>query len=262
MKTKICSKCKIKKPLSEFHKSNQTKDGYKVYCKKCRSIKSNQTIKRETLAKNCKKLCPKCNKIKNFSEFNKETKRKYGIGVYCKECIYIIAKENKDRINNYYKKWAKNNKDKIKISNAKQRNKNKQYYKEYYKNNKEEHLKKCKIYSKNRRIKDIGFKILLNLRRRLAYAINGKDKSKKTTELLGCSIQQLKKYLESKFKSGMSWDNYGRGINGKGMQEWHIDHIIPCASFDLSKPEEQRKCFHYSNLQPLWAKENLEKSNK
>lgn len=59
----------------------------------------------------------------------------------------------------------------------------------------------------------------------------------------------------------MTWENHGNGWNGKGMQEWHIDHIIPCVSFNLRKIEEQIKCFHYTNLQPLWAKENLEKHN-
>ena len=73
--------------------------------------------------------------------------------------------------------------------------------------------------------------------------------------LIGCSLEELKKHLESQFKPGMSWKNRGR--NG-----WHIDHIKPCASFDLSKSEEQHKCFHYSNLQPLWAKENLRKGIK
>ena len=79
------------------------------------------------------------------------------------------------------------------------------------------------------------------------------QKSGHTTDLLGCSIKQLKEHLEKQFKSGMFFSNYGK---------WHIDHIKPCASFDLSKPEEQKKCSHYTNLQPLWAKENLEKGRK
>ena len=70
---------------------------------------------------------------------------------------------------------------------------------------------------------------------------------------MGCTIKELKQHLESKFVDGMTWDN---------RSEWHIDHKIPCSSFDLSKKEEQQKCFHYNNLQPLWAIDNLKKSNK
>ena len=69
---------------------------------------------------------------------------------------------------------------------------------------------------------------------------------------MGCTIPYLKKYLESQFNEGMTWENHGE--NG-----WHIDHIKPCAAFDLTKPEEQKKCFHYTNLQPLWGNENHEK---
>ena len=79
------------------------------------------------------------------------------------------------------------------------------------------------------------------------------NKSQKTLNLLGCDIPFLWEYLEKKFKPGMSKENYG---------EWHIDHIIPCAKFDLSDPKQQEKCFHYTNLQPLWARENLQKGSK
>lgn len=72
-------------------------------------------------------------------------------------------------------------------------------------------------------------------------------------ELTGCELNVLKEFLESKFKQGMSWENHG---------EWHIDHIKPCCKFDLEDEEEQKKCFHYTNLQPLWAKENLSKGGK
>ena len=69
--------------------------------------------------------------------------------------------------------------------------------------------------------------------------------------LIGCSIEKLKKHFEKQFKSDMSWFNYGK---------WHIDHIKPCCKFDLRKISEQKKCFHYTNLQPLWAKENFRKN--
>jgi len=85
-------------------------------------------------------------------------------------------------------------------------------------------------------------------------ALRGTVKSKRTMELLGTSIDNFWSHLESKFKPGMSRNNYGK--------RWHIDHVVPCAYFDLTKPEEQFKCFHYTNLQPLWAKENLKKGAK
>ena len=88
----------------------------------------------------------------------------------------------------------------------------------------------------------------------ISFSLNGLiKKSKSTQELIGCDIEQLWIHLEKSFKSGMTRKNYGK---------WHVDHIIPCASFDLTKPEEQAKCFHYTNLQPLWASENLAKGSK
>jgi hypothetical protein len=96
-------------------------------------------------------------------------------------------------------------------------------------------------------------KVIKNLRIRLKDALKNNIKSKYTLELIGCSIIFLKQHLEKQFKIGMTWSNYGK---------WHIDHIRPCASFDLSKAEEQHKCFHYTNLQPLWALDNLRKGTK
>ena len=84
--------------------------------------------------------------------------------------------------------------------------------------------------------------------------LKGNIKSAKTLTLLGCSIPEFMKHLESQFQPGMTWENYG-------LFGWHRDHIRPCASFDLSQPEEQAKCFHYTNFQPLWAKDNLAKSD-
>ena len=82
---------------------------------------------------------------------------------------------------------------------------------------------------------------------------NGSKKAAKTEELLGCTVAEARAHLEAQFLPGMSWDNHG---------EWHIDHIRPCASFDFSDPQQQKECSHYTNLQPLWAKDNLSKSDK
>lgn len=89
---------------------------------------------------------------------------------------------------------------------------------------------------------------------RIRMALKRVSKKAGTTEfLLGASIAKVKMYLARRFKPGMSWKNHGI---------WHIDHIRPCASFDLSKPEQQKECFHYSNLQPLWATDNIKKGSK
>jgi hypothetical protein len=114
-------------------------------------------------------------------------------------------------------------------------------------------LKKNRKKERNYIRNNENVRIANNLRRRINLALKGKTKYKKTFELIGCNIKQLIKHLESTFKIGMSWNK--RSLI-------HIDHIRPCASFDLSKPEEQIKCFHYTNLQALWAHENLSKSDK
>ena len=129
------------------------------------------------------------------------------------------------------------------------------YAHKWYLKNKKRLFETRKIYEKIRRKTDLNFKLSCNLRWRVWSALKGLNKSKSTIKLLDCSFDYLKSHLESQFTEGMSWSNYGR----KG---WHIDHIRPCASFDMSKSEEQAKCFHYTNLQPLWAKDNLSKNNK
>lgn len=98
-------------------------------------------------------------------------------------------------------------------------------------------------------------KLRLASRIRVALKSTNNKKTCNTMDYIGCSISDLKSYISNKFTEGMTWENYG----SKG---WHIDHILPCASFDLTDPEQQKKCFHFTNLQPLWAKENLSKGSK
>lgn len=96
---------------------------------------------------------------------------------------------------------------------------------------------------------------LLRARINIAIRHQKAKKCEHSMRLIGCSISQLKKHLESQFKPGMNWEN-------RGMFGWHIDHIRPCKSFDLQDPNQQMQCFHYSNLQPLWWKENMKKHAK
>ena len=108
-------------------------------------------------------------------------------------------------------------------------------------------------YHKFKTLTDPNYKIRKNLRRRIKDALDGKLKHSKTIELLGCSIESFRKHLEERFQPNMGWHNYG---------SWHIDHIRPCASFDLSDTEQQKQCFHYTNTQPLWAVDNMKKGDK
>jgi len=108
-------------------------------------------------------------------------------------------------------------------------------------------------YRKFKTLTDPNYRIRRNLRTRIKCALDGKLKHSKTMELLGCSIESFRKHLEERFQPNMGWHNYG---------SWHIDHIRPCASFDLIDPEQQKQCFHYTNTQPLWAVDNMKKGNK
>ena len=96
--------------------------------------------------------------------------------------------------------------------------------------------------------------------RKVLLQANSK-KADRTFRLIGCSSRELAKHLESQFQPGMNWENYGNP-NGDHTNCWHIDHIVPCSAFDLTDAAQQQTCFHYSNLQPLWGKENMAKSNR
>jgi hypothetical protein len=168
---------------------------------------------------------------------------------------------NKEILKQRQREHYLRNTEKIKSRQKEYRERNKEDVarrkKEYVQNNKEKHIEyRRKLYAyKMKNNKD--FRLKKALRQRVYFAVKSLKtiKSKKTMELLGCSIDELKIHLESKFKEGMNWENYG-------LKGWHIDHIVPCASFDLTKEEEQRKCFHYTNLQPLWWMDNIKKSDK
>ncbi len=120
-----------------------------------------------------------------------------------------------------------------------------------------EEIAACRRESRKRQKQKVQVKLrhLLATRIRVSLRRAGASKSRKTCELLGCSVAEAKVHLERLFKPGMTWENFG-------FYGWHIDHIRPCSSFDLRDPEQQRACFHFSNLQPLWARENLTKHAK
>lgn len=146
-----------------------------------------------------------------------------------KEYMKDYRKQHIEPIANQRKQYRKDNKNSIK-----------KYMKQYF-------IKYQKITL---------HKLIKNLRTRVGLALKGNPKSETTMKLVSCSIETLIHHLSCKFydrKDGlkMSLDNYGL---------WHVDHIKPCYLFNLSKKSEQKKCFHYINLQPLWAVDNLKKS--
>lgn len=205
------------------------------------------------------KICTKCKKSKELSDFNKCSATKDGLHQQCKECV-------RNRYNTYYQKTLEKRKESRKkyyVKNIeKMRTEKKEYYKkhknekaiydiEYRKNNKEK-IKQYKINWQRKNKDNIIYKIKRNLRRRIHHVIKNNYKSDTTINLLGCSIEFFIQYIESLFQNGMSWENYGQ-------YGWHIDHIKPCSSFDLSDPEQQKLCFHYSNQRPLWWIDNLKK---
>lgn len=121
----------------------------------------------------------------------------------------------------------------------------------------ERHSDRLRALKKERLALDSGYRFLQLLGRRIRLAIKAQyaEKAFKTEELVGCSMKRLRRHFEKQFIAGMGWHNYG--YNG-----WHIDHITPCATFDLSKPDQQKLCFHYRNLRPVWAHENIARGSR
>ena len=192
-------------------------------------------------------------------EYIKEYKKKY----YLKNKEKVDEKNKEFRLKNpkyieeYNKKYYILYKEKLKENARKYRLKNLEYITEYKKNysqkNKEYLNEYHKKYQSKRKKIDINYKLKSILRSRIYKALKKEHKSDTTVKLLGCSIYDFKKHIESLFQPWMSWENYGK---------WHIDHIKPCALFDLTLPERQQECFHWSNMRPLEAIENLKKGAK
>lgn len=263
--TKTCVRCGILKEICEFRKDKNNKDGYIGRCKQCMKQYNKEYAEnnKERLAKRRKVY-----NIENKERFQERNKK--------------LRDKNKDRAKKYNKEYQEKNKEKIQerkreynIKNKEKRRKyqkeyylkNKEYIKElakkYYQNNKENIKQYKKRYIKsnkdkinerarNYRNNNVNAKIaaLVRTRIRETVKLNNSRKSNSSIKLLGCSIEFFREYLESKFTTGMTWENHG-------LYGWHIDHIIPCASFDLSDPAQQELCFHYTNMQPLWSTKEI-----
>jgi len=195
------------------------------------------------------KHCPTCDKWKQLSEYNKQTSSWDKLARMCRNC-YCNYKNNKRKTDEKYRE-----KDIIYCNKYKQSGRRREVSKIRYENKKEEILKKQMEYNNKRYNSDPYFRIVSCMRTRISKLLRLKNanKNNKFYNYLGCCKEEFIEYFQSKFKENMSWNNHGK---------WHIDHIKPCALFNLLDEEEQKKCFHYTNLQPLWASENLSKGCK
>ncbi|HSH23977.1 MAG TPA: hypothetical protein VLA13_00350, partial [Massilibacterium sp.] len=178
------------------------------------------------------KVCAKCKKEKHSSKFNRNCYTKDGLSSYCKTC-------SKAKRSN----WKENNPEKYKKQKKRDRVTNKDYYTEY-----------LTLYKKERRQNDENFRLRESLSQKTRYFLIGRLSENKGKKLLGCTLDKFKKHLQSQFKDGMTWDNYGNG-------GWEIDHVIPTSVFDPTCPYQHSVCWHYTNTQPLWGDENSLKNN-
>tara|TARA_R110002153_G_scaffold273471_1_gene444432 strand:+ start:2183 stop:2992 length:810 start_codon:yes stop_codon:yes gene_type:complete len=185
----------------------------------------------------------------------------------CKACYKVYRANNRERLNAKHAKYRAEHKEDrkewLKANKEQQAEYNKEYHAKYRVDNKDQ-LKQHKkeYFQKNkatitekqiaRRKANPELRMLSNLRCRISIAIRGKAKSDATKKLIGCTVKFLREHLESQFDDKMTWDNYG---------EWHVDHIVPCAIYNMGSDFEQRSCFNYRNLQPLWGTENMSKND-
>jgi len=224
---KVCTICKDFKSYEDYHKHTQSKDGLKTACKICRN--------RENREKYPKTKERAALHAKTYAEKHPEKIKEKFSNYY-----YNNHKEQKKRVREYYSKPEV--KERVKV---------------YRESRKDIIREQRKIYRKNQSPESM---LRDRLRKRFQKVIKRLKKGVEHChylDLLGCSIPELKLHLESLFTEGMNWDNHGFYEN-----RWNIDHIIPLSKFNLFDLEEQKKAFHYTNLQPLWAVDNFKKGNR
>lgn len=218
---KVCSKCYIEKNNDRF-------DHHKGQCKDCRNSMKRNRDKNKEFTPVTEKICGVCKVLKLQKEFNLSKRLKHGLTRECKVCRVEISKERYSR-----------KKEKIKARTS-----------EYYYANKPTIMKKALIYQKKRLKTDHMYLMSRRLRNRLYHALKNKNWKKHTkfTQYIGCDQESLINHIQKQFTENMSWENQG---------EWHIDHIVP---LDSAQTEEElyRLC-HYTNLQPMWALDNIRK---
>lgn len=236
---KKCKKCNIGKDMDNFYKSGKY---YMSNCKDC--VKENR---KEYVHLNYDKV--RDVQKKSYKKWRENNREEY----LNKQSIY--RKENSEKIREYCKSYYQNKIDDIKEYRVINSKRIKEYMTEYYKNNKTEILHMNRERNNSRKLVDPLFKLSENIRTLLHNSIRrgGYSKNSKTIEILGCSFEEFKLYIESKFESWMTWENRGL-YNGEFNYGWDLDHIIPVSS--AKTEEEMIKLNHYTNFQPLCSRVN------
>jgi hypothetical protein len=195
------------------------------------------------------KTCIKCLNLLPLTDFYRRKAEKDGLHYYCKKCLTSIDQTRKDKLKSIKAEWYQRNREsvltKTKSWNTKNSDQRQKNVRTWVKENRLESLRKKRL----RYAEDLNFKLADNLRSRLSKTLRRNGSAVRD---LGCTLDELKVHLESKFQLGMTWDNWSR-------DGWHIDHIRPLSSFDLTDAAQFIAAVHYTNLQPLWATENRKK---
>ena len=210
-------------------------------------------IEKRTRLKNKDKISAR---HKLYYQHNKQRWSAYGKARWGAKSIEekrLIALKNKegkeDKIKTYSLLYYQRNKETIKSKVA-----------VWCKANHDRLLDRMRRYNKERRQRDINYRLICCLRKRITgclarYRSGIAVNHQHARELIGCSMEELKKHLEHRFIPGMSWENYG-------VKGWHMDHIVPCCQFNMLDPFQVKQCFHYTNMQPLWAIDNIRKNGR
>lgn len=281
--TKKCTKCNLIKLLDNFNYHPHGKYKKRSTCRECEKVYNASVAEaRNKKAREYYLLNKEIfrQKHKEYRDNNKEKVSEQGKKYYNenKEATLTRSKKwyhnNKERKQQSVLEWCKNNPEKVKAISKRYNKKARQLYKEdrksrldkWTKDNIEYVRKYHREYFHKRKNSDPNFAIATKLRRRISAAVNSQNvkKNNKSLEMIGCSLEFLLNYLESKFYNTID-ENGNIQIMTRELlctKEVHLDHIIPVWKFNLINPEEQYKCFHYSNLQPLWRKDHAEKTKK
>ena len=245
MEKKICSKCKEEKEVYEFYTDKSKIDGYYSSCKKCKITYAKTRVgENKTYLKLWRIANP--DYPKNFREKNPN---------YVKN--YYNNNKNKmiDSVKKHYNKNKESILSKVRISSLKYYYENCEIIKEKRKKYCKDNRVKINQYVSEKKLNDSTYRLCCVVRNRIRTFLKSKNitKKNKTFDIVGCSPEFLKDHLEKQFTEGMSWENHS-------LYGWHIDHIIPVSS--AKTEDEVYSLCHYTNLQPLWAEDNLKKGDK